>query len=324
MNSNFKSALSGNICTKCKNYIDRLTVSMPFFIKILICSTIILYLINLLLPISFILSNIPYYTIYYFNIWRIFTTPFMTTNILSILFSLFFWFQDAVKLEKEVGTVKYMLIFLMNDICIQIIYCLITFLITLIIRNPYVLKMKITKKGIRSQGLLPLLLCDLTLLCLSNPENRMKFYFFPCTIKAKYYPTFLFVVFTIINEFTFDFEALSGIGFGLLYHYYLGKKLKITNNFSNKIENSFLCKWMKNRRGFVSSGGVSLPELKNNLENVRNVSIHENENSANTQREFKAFKGKGIAVGGDENEGSNTTETVISDNEGNSGTGGDN
>ena len=324
MNSKLKSFLNNNICKECKNFIDRLTISMPLFIKIVVCSTIILYLLNLILPfISLILSDIPYYTIYYFNIWRLITTPFMTTNILSIIFSLFFWFQDAVKLEKEIGTIKYMLIFFMNNICIQIIYCLITFLISLVIRNQCLLKMKITENRIRSEGLLPILLCDLTLLCLSNPENLMKFYFFPCTIKAKYYPTVLFVIFIVINGLRIDLEVLCGIGFGVLYHYYLGNKLKIGNNFSNKVENSYLFRWMKNIRGFIPLGGVGIPELKNNLENERNVAIHGSENSDNNQSGFQAFKGKGVVVGGDEKEGNTETDNNISqsDNEGNAGIG---
>jgi len=87
--------------------------SIPLFIKIILCITIILYLLNPFIPfISWIFANIPYYTIIYLNIWRLITTPFITTNILSIIFSIFFWYKEAVKIEKEIGTVKYMLVFL--------------------------------------------------------------------------------------------------------------------------------------------------------------------------------------------------------------------
>ena len=259
------------------------------------------------------LSDIPYYTIYYCNIWRLITTSLMTTNIISILFSLFFCFREAVKLEKEIGTVKYMLIFLMNTFCIQIIYCLITFLISLIIRNSYLLKMKITDKGVRSEGLWPIFLCDLTLLCLSNPLEPQKFFFIPLTIIAKYYPLILFAIFTILSGFRFDLEVFCGIGFGFLYHYYLKNKLYISNNFAMKIENSFLCKWMKNKKGFINIGGVRIPELSNNLGKVRNVKI--SERSENSQSDLNYFKGKGIPVGGGEEEnGKNSDDNANSDN----------
>lgn len=295
MNS-FQNSLTSR-CKSCKDYIDRLLISIPLFIKFVICCTIIIYLINILIPfVSFFLSDIPYYTIYYCQIWRLITTPFMTTNILSIVFSLYFWFSEAVKLEKEIGTIKYMLIFLINTICIQIIYCLILLLLSLIFRTQYFLKMKITSNGIRNEGLWPILLCDLTLLCLSNPLEPMRFFLFPCVVRAKYYPLVLFLIFTIISGFQIDFEILCGIGFGFLYHYYLKNKLKISNNFALKVENNILFRWMKNKKGFINIGGVGTPILQNNLEKIRNIRINGN----NKKTGFRPFRGSGIAVGGDE------------------------
>ena len=45
---------------------------------------------------------------------------------------------------------------------------------------------------------------------------------------------------------------------------------------------------------------MGIPQLQNNLENIRNVSISGNsENDRGSKRGFTAFQGKGIAVGGD-------------------------
>ena len=296
MNSNQTNPFK-QLKEKCMIILD----TMPLFLKFVIMSTIVLYLLNLLIPyVSLVLADIPYYTIYYCQLWRIFTTPFMTTNILSIIFSLFFWFKDAFKLEREIGTVKYLLIFFMNTFFIQLLYCLIAFLISLIIQNDILLKMKITPRGVRSEGLWPILLCDLTLLCLSNPNESIRFYFFPCIIKAKYYPLILFVIFTVLSGFIIDFEILCGIGFGFLYHYYLKNKIKVSTNFASKMENSFLFRWMKNKKGFINNGGLGSPELQNNLENIRNVNVSGNIDST-AQNDFKAFQGKGVALGGGDN-----------------------
>ena len=286
--------------------------TMPLFIKFVIMSTVVLYLLNLLIPyVSLVLADIPYYTIYYYQLWRILTTPFMTTNILSVIFSLFFWYNDAFKLEREIGTVRYLLIFFMNTLFIQFLYCLITFLISIIIQNDILLKMKITSRGIRSEGLWPILLCDLTLLCLSNPNENIKFYFFPSVIKAKYYPIILFIIFTILSGFTIDPEILCGIGFGFLYHYYLKNKIKVSSNFASKMENSFLFRWMKNKKGFINNGGLGIPELQNNLENVRNVNISGNIDST-SQNDFKAFQGRGVSVGGGDNRSEATNNNYSS------------
>ena len=298
MNSN-QNYQNGNMCEDFKNFVTGIINNMPLFIKIVVFSTIILYILNLFIPyVAFYLADIPYYTIYYFQIWRLITTSFMTTGILSIIFSLLFWYKEAVKVEKATGTIKYMLIFSMNTFFIQILYCLLMLLISLVIRNKVVLLMKISMVGVRNAGLWPIILCDLTLLCLSNPEAPMKIFIFPCVIKAKYYPFVLFLFFTIISRFNIDFESLCAIGYGLLYHYYLKSRLTITNTFALKVENSWAFKWMKQQKGFVFLGGVSLPELQNNIENVaseRNVNISGNRGSQH--KTFTPFKGKGMAVG---------------------------
>ena len=107
---------------------------MPFFIRIVVFSTLIFYVINLFTPyVAFYLADIPYFTIFKIQIWRLFTTAFITTGLITIIFSLFFWYRHVIKLEQEKGTVKYMLNFFMNIYFIQTMYCLLILIIFLII-----------------------------------------------------------------------------------------------------------------------------------------------------------------------------------------------
>ena len=298
---------SGNICKDCKEFIAGLLNAMPFFIKIVICSTIILYLINLIIPyLAVFIADIPYFTIYYFQIWRLFTTRFMTTSFFSVIFSIFFWYEKASRLEKDIGTIKYMLVFFMNSFFIQVLFNILMLILSLLIRSKMPLKMKVTRGGVRNEGLWPILLCDITLLCLNNPNEIIQFRFFPCTIRAKYYPLVLFLIFTIISGFQIDFENMCGIGFGFLYHYFLRNRIGISNNFASKVGNSCLCRWMQNKKGFIGNGGINA--FNNMNTNARNVNIsnsnnnnNNSNNSSNNNKGFTAFKGKGTAVGGGNN-----------------------
>ena len=318
-NSSFKF---GSIFNQCKAFIEGILNNIPFFVKVVTCSTIILYLINLIIPyVAFLLAEIPYFTIYYFQIWRIFTTPFITTNLLSVIFSVYFWYEKASRLEKEIGTIKYMLIFFMNSFCIQIIYCTIMFLFSLIFQSDRPLKMKVTYSGIRNDGIWPILLCDITLLCLSNPNENIYSRFLPCNLKAKYYPLILFLVYTIISQFHIDLENLCGIGFGFLYHYYLRNRLNISNNLAEKIGNSCLFKWMTTKKGYIGSGGINaFGNMATKIENnIRDVNIDNNaikENKEKVKNMFKAFKGKGVAVGEGENNTSNDKIEINNNNRG--------
>ena len=283
------------MCSDCKNWLNSLLDNLPFFIKWFMIITLFFFLLNFFtVYIAFYLANIPYYTIYQCQFWRLITTAFITTGLINLIFSLLIFYRYSINTEKDIGTIKYMLNFFRNCLFIQIIYSLITLLISLIIRNSILMKMKLTMGGVHNDGLWPILMCEITLFCLSNPERDMRFFIFPCVFKAKYYPLILFGIFTLLSNFNIDFEILSGIAFGFLCHYYLKNKIEFSNQFVLKLENSFLCKWMKNKKGFISISNPGSPEIPTNLEHITN-SNNNNENN------FKAFKGKGVTVGSNEN-----------------------
>ena len=283
------------MCSDCKNWLNSFLDNLPFFIKwFMIITLFFFFFFFFTVYIAFYLANIPYYTIYQCQFWRLITTAFITTGLINLIFSLLIFYRYSINTEKDIGTIKYMLNFFRNCLFIQIIYSLITLLISLIIRNSILMKMKLTMGGVHNDGLWPILMCEITLFCLSNPERDMRFFIFPCVFKAKYYPLILFGIFTLLSNFNIDFEILSGIAFGFLCHYYLKNKIEFSNQFVLKLENSFLCKWMKNKKGFISISNPGSPEIPTNLEHITN-SNNNNENN------FEAFKGKGVTVGSNEN-----------------------
>ena len=283
------------MCSDCKNWLNSFLDNLPFFIKWFMIITLFFFFFYFFtVYIAFYLANIPYYTIYQCQFWRLITTAFITTGLINLIFSLLIFYRYSINTEKDIGTIKYMLNFFRNCLFIQIIYSLITLLISLIIRNSILMKMKLTMGGVHNDGLWPILMCEITLFCLSNPERDMRFFIFPCVFKAKYYPLILFGIFTLLSNFNIDFEILSGIAFGFLCHYYLKNKIEFSNQFVLKLENSFLCKWMKNKKGFISISNPGSPEIPTNLEHITN-SNNNNENN------FEAFKGKGVTVGSNEN-----------------------
>ena len=89
--------------------------NIPIFIKCYIILTIVLYVLTLKIKcISFYLINVPYYTVFKFQIWRLLTSVFITTNIFQIILSFFVWVKYASLLEISLGTIKYTLIFFIN------------------------------------------------------------------------------------------------------------------------------------------------------------------------------------------------------------------
>ena len=170
---------------------------VPFFIKLLSLSTITLYILNIFfIDISFCLSNIPFYTILHYQFWRIVSSFLITTNIYNVILVLIFWTREGSSMETRVGTIKYIIIFLRNNIFIQIIYTIIISLISFFFQSKnFMKKIKINylnKKEdnftVNNCGLWPFCMCEVTLFCMCNPNIKVNFLFIPFEFKENIIP----------------------------------------------------------------------------------------------------------------------------------------
>ena len=238
----------------------RLWRIVPFFIKLMSLTTLILYLLNLFfINISFYLSNIPLYTIYHFQFWRLFSSFLITTNIYNAILGLIFWTREGSSMETRMGTIKYIIYFLRNNFFIQILYTLVISLFSLIIRNKKSLEQKIKYEygniqSVNNCGFWPGIMCELTLLCISNPNTKVKFLFFPFQFSAKYYPFIWLFFFCLVNTINFynDIEVLVGMYYALIYHKFLKNILNISDGFILKIEKNICCNCFFGITGFIS------------------------------------------------------------------------
>ena len=268
-----------------KEKLGRIWINIPLFIKCYFIITLILYLLNLKLKyISFYLINIPSYTIFRFQLWRLITSSFITTNILQIILAFFVWVKNASLLEISLGTIKYCLIFFVNSIGIQIINIGIISIVSTISNKMFSPEIKLQKNS----GIWGIVMCEMTLLCVTNPESPMKLYLLPFTVKAKIYPAFLILIFMVSNFLEIDVEIISGIVYGLIYYFFLKTKLQIPDSFVQNIETSSLFKGLLRIKGFISISRIS-SGLPVSITKVSNI---------DTEQEKEKLKGKGVIVAG--------------------------
>ena len=257
-------------------------VNIPLFIKCYFIITIVLYILNLKLTfISYYLINVPAFTILKFQIWRLITSVFITTNIFQIILAFFVWVKYATLLETSLGTIKYTLIFLLNTLCIQVLNIIIYSFFSLLKKNSFNSEIKSRKNS----GLWGIVMCEMTLLCVSNPESPMKLLLIPYTVKAKIYPIILVILFILVNYLEIDVEIISGIIYGIIYFYFLKTKLQISDTFVQDLETKAFFKWICNIKGFISvthiSSGMPISISKSTIDN-----------------EQEKLKGKGVVVEG--------------------------
>ena len=263
--------------------IGKLFSNIPLFIKCYFIITIVFYILNLKLTfISYYLINVPAFTILRFQIWRLITSVFITTNILQIILAFFVWVKYASLLETSLGTIKYTLIFLVNTFCIQVLNLIIYPFFSLVYKKSFNSEIKSKKNS----GLWGIVMCEMTLLCVSNPESPMKLLLIPYTVKAKIYPIILVLMFILVNYLEIDVEVISGVIYGFIYFYYLKTKLQISDTFVQKLETNNGFKWLSNFKGFISvthiSSGMPI--------SITKVSSIDNEQ--------EKLKGKGVVVAG--------------------------
>ena len=291
--SNINNSDNISYTTKAKNFID----SIPFCIKILLGSNLIFFCFcHFFISFSLAFANIPYYTILKFQIWRLLTSNFISTNFLNLIFVIFFWLPQSMNLERSIGTVRYMINFFVNSIFIQLLYDL--FLLIFSIFNSSIVLKKIyydknnNMEYIESDGLWPYIMMEMTILCLANPENEMNILCFSYPIKSKYYPLILFVILTVCN-FTIKFDLIAGILYGCIYVYYLRNYLDFDEQTIEKIEGSFLFNYTKNYPSFVKKSNVDASLLLgNDMNNINNY----NEINYNGMKELNTGKGNSTQI----------------------------
>ena len=216
---------------------------VPLFVRFFVVSTLFFYILSWITDYVSLLANIPGLTVGKLHLWSIFTSVFISLSIFNLFFGFFAWIPEAIKLERENGTVKYMVNFFVNSCLIQLLF--IGFCYLLSIKFPSILNFP-------SSGLWTIILLDITLLCLANPDSDLRMFLIPCPIKARFYPWALFGFFTVINGFRIiQFDILAGILYGYAYFYFLKNKIQFSESCLIKLQGCFLCNKLSGINGII-------------------------------------------------------------------------
>ena len=299
-NSFNNSNPQNNPQTSCLEKVKEIWSTVPLFVRIIFTFTIFFYILSWIF-LNFItaLTNIPYFVLFNFQVWRLVTSTFVTISIINILFAFISWIPDAIKLENSTGTIKYMCNFFINSFLIQILYIFLCLIFSLFSKTFLLLP---------SSGLWPLIMAEITILCLTNPQNQLMMMFLPCMIPAKYYPWALFAFFTILNM-NLQFDILAGIIYGYLFHHFLRNKLQFSDEFIIRLENMPILNHLSKFTNFISlstaisvSGGNQIYSNQgvNRPNPVSNNSTSQTQSRPQVPVTTK-FQGKGTVLGSKKN-----------------------
>lgn len=274
---------SGSISDRIKTAWSGVTL----FVRFVMISTVVLYILSYFTDTVQYLVNIPYYSLGSFHIWTFVTTAFVTPGLLNIIFAFIAWVPDAIRLENTSGTIRYALNFIVNSTFINLLFAFFMVFLSLIMgSNTSVLR-------IPSAGLWPVLISEITMLCLANPDNQVSMFFIPIQFSSRYYPWILFGFFCLINM-SIRFDMLTGIIYGYLFFNYLRSKIQFNDNMIMNVEEYGIVKYFAKFTGFIGlqvSTGYS--GFSTNYQQVEGQQTYQ----SRSNMDVNAFKGKGTVVG---------------------------
>eukprot|EP00164_Ancoracysta_twista_P003379 GFYU01004513.1.p1 GENE.GFYU01004513.1~~GFYU01004513.1.p1 ORF type:complete len:288 (-),score=34.77 GFYU01004513.1:111-974(-) len=179
-----------------------------------------------------------YPTLFQFQFWRIFTSPYTSSNILGLVFGMLFFYRIGVDIETKMGTIAFIYTFVVISAIINVCFCLFA----------WIMFDKMMLLFAFSEGLYPILMFLLVLYCLNHPEADRSFWGL-ITVKALYYPLIIAGFFSLLSGFRVDIWL--GVGLGYSYCYGHLDKLKITQNGIAKYEPRLV-----DRMGFIKGSGA--------------------------------------------------------------------
>ena len=271
--------------------------NLPTFSRIVLCSLGLTYLLSWIsVGLVSLAISVPALNLFGFQVWRLFTSSFVCIQLITLLFTTFMFSMRTGKIERSMGTARYFVYFMLNTVCIQVMY---TGLFTLLCMT----EMPYFCMRYFSAGLWPMIMLEIVKQCCEDPERSMRLCCFPCDIKAKYFPLIFCAIFFI---FAFPADIISGVILGYLRKVYAdGYKFlecfKISDNCAQKLDSS-CCSLFKAVPKFVASDqtesdDTNLFTFQVNQPNAQPASQPQSQPASQPQR-FQPFSGQGYTLGG--------------------------
>ncbi|KAG7364345.1 rhomboid family protein [Nitzschia inconspicua] len=202
----------------------------PFVTRTIITTQAFSWVLSFFVDLTFSLANIPFFTVVYFEVYRIFTSIFLCTKFVSLAFAYFSFVETGKRLENSIGSTEFAFMFLSIGGLTNALYCALGAILDAVL-------------GTQHFFLLPsfgvwLVLFGLTEFeCIKAPQGTTR-KLFVFVIPTLYYPLALLGLFSVFGGFSFSY--LISIGVGYAYGRSFLDRLKISSTRCRDWEENFL------------------------------------------------------------------------------------
>ena len=194
-----------------RTFFDNFQRETPMITRNIMVTQAIAYGLNLFFDLRLGLGNVPVFTVYKFEIYRIFTSLFVCTGFFSVIFSYFSFLPTGKRLEYSMGSTEFGCFILTIGVMTNVLYLCFAFLLDGLQGGQYWLV-------IPSFGLWNILFGVVAMECTKAPQNSVRKVLI-WTIPTLYYPVALLVFFSFLGEFSLAHLISIGLGYGFGHGY---------------------------------------------------------------------------------------------------------
>ena len=184
-----------------QNWVNR----TPFITRNFLITIFVVYLISWIYDADKLLGNIPYYTIQYFEFYRIILSPLVGNSILSVILILFVFPELGGRLESSMGSLTYLTLILTLSIITNIVFVAICYLL-------YVMSFT-TAIILSCEGFWTIIFAFITIECMQMPDVPRQFLFIPINIPSKYFPLAMYAFFSLFGGLDLGYAVSIFIGY---------------------------------------------------------------------------------------------------------------
>ena len=217
--------------TVIRNAYESFQRDTPFVTKFVMTAQTVSWFISWFVDLTFALSNIPYFTVQRFEIYRLVTNLFICNSFFNLVFTYLSFVETGRRLERSMGSTAFAVLFSSFGVVSNVLYVVLSILMGVFWTMP-------------SFGIWIVLFGIISLECATPPgggtaeqqqRNRRLFMF---EVPTKFYPLALFGIFTLLGGGGFQLGYLISIGLGYMTGWGYLDRFKVSNTTCRRWEES--------------------------------------------------------------------------------------
>ena len=181
----------------------------PLVTRYILTGQFVTWWLSFFVDLSMILGNIPQFTVFRFELYRIVLSPFICPGLFSLIFAYISFVDNGRRLEFSMGSTAFFVLTMMIGVLTNLAFIALLFLLYGITGSHSLLILP-------SVGIWIILFGIIAIEC-SNapPDSKRRLFFYD--VPTKYYPLALFGLFSLLGGFSLSHLISIGVGFAYGY-----------------------------------------------------------------------------------------------------------